>query len=135
MDSLAPKQQFLASLDRCTQSADFLTEFYEHFINSSQEVRIHFAGTNIEKQSQMLRRSLQLTAAATTGDATGLRELRARAESHDRDHLNVRPKLYELWRVSLIETARRFDDAWDHDVEDAWNRILGYVINHMTRHY
>ncbi len=135
MQLLSPKELFLNSLARCTESPEFLADFYRRFTSSSKEIEIRFVNPDFEKLQGMLLRSLQLTAAATTGDSEGLRELRARAESHDRDHLNIRPHLYDLWRTSLIETARDYDDEWDDDVEDAWNRILGHVINQMTRYY
>ena len=55
--------------------------------------------------------------------------------THDRRHLNIEPRLYDLWRASLIETSRQFDDQWDEDIEKAWYTVLEHVISYMVKHY
>jgi hypothetical protein len=44
----------------------------------------------------MLRRSLKLSAGATEGESAALAELKERAETHDRNHLDIKPELYDL---------------------------------------
>lgn len=44
----------------------------------------------------MLLRSLKLVAGATAGEPKSLREIRQRAETHDRYHLNIEPEHYDL---------------------------------------
>ncbi len=135
MSTLTPKEIFKSSLERCTQSSNFIPTFYDRFIASSPEVRSKFAHTDFAKQNKMLLRSLKLAAAATAGDPEGLREITERAKSHDRRNLNIKSHLYDLWRVALIDTARRFDKQWDTSTEAAWNTILGHVIHRMTKFY
>ena len=94
-----------------------------------------FRFTDFEVQNHMLLKSLKLTAMATDGNPSGLRELTERAKTHDRHHLNIEPALYDLWKVSVIETAKTFDAQWNREIEKAWHKILGYAINHMTRKY
>lgn len=65
----------------------------------------------------MLSRSLELAAGATSGDPESLREISARAETHDRYHLNVEPRLYDIWLETIIETARDYDANWSEVVE------------------
>ncbi len=130
-----PRTTFLSSLDRCKESASFIPAFYDHFLNSSDEVRQKFKNTDFEQQEHMLLRSLELTAMAVSGDPAGLRELRDRSETHDRHHLNIEPWFYELWLQSIIQTARDFDPQWTEDIENAWRTILGHVITHMVAHY
>ena len=69
------------------------------------------------------------------GEFKSLRELRERAETHDRNHLDIKPELYELWLDAMIKTAREYDNQWNDDIENAWHIILGHVINHMTKYY
>lgn len=134
-DPSAPKEVFIASLDRCTQSAGFVSAFYRRFMSTCDEVREKFAETDFEQQNKMLVRSLRLVAEAMAGSPQGMLELRSRAETHDRQHLNIRPGLYDLWLSSVIETAREFDDQWSLDIEDAWKRTLKYAIDFMVRRY
>lgn len=135
MDKSTPKEMFLESLNRCTLSSEFISMFYDRFVASSPEVRRKFAHTDFAKQNRMLLKSLKLAAAATAGDPEGLQEITARAESHDRHHLNIKAHLYELWRIALLETARRYDKQWDTATEAAWNTILGHVIHRMVKFY
>ena len=104
-DFPSPKDCFLESVNRCAGCAGFLPAFYHRFLSSSHEVREKFQDTDFEQQNRMLLRSLRLSAGATAGRPESLRELRDRAETHDRHHLNIEPRLYDLWLKSIIDTA------------------------------
>lgn len=135
MDEITPKDRFIQSLDRCSCQVEFIPRFYECFLASSDEIRDKFRFTDFAKQNQMLLRSLRLAADATSGMPESLREIRERAETHDRHHLNIEPHLYDIWLATVIETACEFDAEWNEQTREAWNTILGHVIKHMTRHY
>jgi hemoglobin-like flavoprotein len=135
MKDLTHKEQFLRSLNRCTEQPGFIPAFYERFLSTSDDIRERFRHTDFEQQHKMLLRSLQLAAGATVGEPASLRELGERAATHDRRHLNVTPGLYDIWLDTVIATARDFDDHWDASVEDAWRSILGYVISYMIKRY
>jgi hemoglobin-like flavoprotein len=135
MDELPPKDRFIQSLDRCSGNADFIPAFYDRFLSVSDEIRHKFRHTDFEQQNQMLLRSLSLAADATSGKPESLRELRERAETHDRHHLNIEPHLYSIWLDCVVETASEFDTEWNESTEEAWKAILGHVIKHMTKHY
>ena len=83
----------------------------------------------------MLLNSLRLIAGATAGESAALRELKERAKTHDRYHLNISPELYEFWRHAIMATAAEYDEQWDEAVEKAWRSILDHVIKHMVKHY
>ena len=104
-------------------------------MDSSATIRFRFRNTDFEHQKKMLLRSLQLSAAATDGEPEGLRELNERAASHDRVHLNIGPELYDLWLDAILQAASEFDPDWNDDIRAAWQRILGFVIRHMTSRY
>ncbi len=135
MTEAIPKNLFLQSLERCSEDEDFIASFYDNFLGASEEVREKFAETDFTRQNRMLLKSLRLCAGATAGDLAALRELRERAETHDRQHLNIRPELYDLWLDAIIKTAREYDELWSPDIEEAWNTILGHVIHHMIKYY
>ena len=109
--------------------------FYSRFFLTSQEVKEKFKRTDFGKQNGMLISSLKLVAAATEGEPAGLRELRARATTHDRFHLDIQPELYELWLKSVLDTAREYDGQWDATIEEAWTKTLRHAIDFMVKRY
>ncbi len=127
-----PKFFFMESLNRCIEKKDFFDLFYKKFMGSSEEIAAKFSKTNFKKQHVMLLRSLRLAADATEGIPSGLRELKERALTHNRDHLDIKPELYTLWLEAIIEAARKCDRDWDSDIEYAWRKTLGFVIEYMT---
>lgn len=135
MDERTPKELFLRSVRRCVATDSFIPAFYERFMGTSDEVKTKFRHTDFEQQNRMLRRSLEICAGAIAGEPEALREIDERATTHDRDHLNIEPRLYDIWLESIIRTACEFDDHWDDTIEAAWRSVLGHVINHMIRKY
>ncbi|QDT99573.1 globin [Gimesia aquarii] len=135
MEALTPKDQFLQSLDRCMEHEGFIPAFYDRFLSTSDEIRDKFRNTDFEQQNKMLLRSLRLAAGATAGDPESLRELRERARTHDRNHLNIESQHYDVWLESVIETVHEFDEEWSEAVENTWRTILGYVISYMVKRY
>ncbi len=69
------------------------------------------------------------------GDLHALAQLNARAESHNRRHLNIKPELYVLWKATLLATARQFDPDWTSYVRESWESILDSAIQYMTKRY
>lgn len=131
---LVRRRVFLESLARCGNGA-FVDRFYDRFLASSPEVRAKFASTDFARQRLMLLRSLELVAAAADGDADGVEELRARAETHSRSQLNIEPHLYDLWLESAIQSASAADPLWTAEVETAWRSILGAAVRHLSSRY
>lgn len=134
-EPVSHRDLFLASLDRCIESEEFVPAFYKRFLATSEDVEWKFRNTDFELQNKMLVRSLRLVAAATKGEREGLQELRERSETHDRHHLNIKPELYDVWRDAVIETAREYDWQWSVQIEEAWMKTLTYAINYMVHRY
>lgn len=135
MSEMTHKDRFLSSLERCSSNEKFIPTFYDRFLGTSEAIRAKFANTDFEKQNQMLLRSLKLAAGATSGDAKSLREIRERAESHNRKNLNIEPRFYDVWLESVIATASECDPVWNDEIGEAWETILGFVIKHMIKYY
>ncbi len=129
------KQLFLHSVTRCMEDHAFIPAFYEQLFDASDEIKTKFRFTDFEKQNAMLRRSLLLCAEATAGRTEALREVNERATTHDREHLDIEPHLYAVWIDNLIATASDFDLRWNADVEAAWRKTLGHVVQQMIRRY
>ena len=135
MSNTAIKDLFLASLERCAASEDFIPSFYQRFLSSSEEIQQKFSNTDFEHQNIMLLRSLRLSGSATSGDPKALEEIRERAETHDRYHLDIKPELYDYWLDAVLKTASETDPQWDSDIDHAWQSTLHHVINQMKKHY
>lgn len=132
---VTPKEQFVASLQRCSADNKFIPAFYQRFMASSEDIRVRFRFTSFERQNTLLLKSLELAAAAIDDDPQALADLKARSETHNRHHLNVKPEQYDLWLEALVATAAEFDDAWTPAVEKGWRTVLGFVIRRMIAAY
>ena len=130
-------EAFQASLKRCLATPDFLHDFYETFVASSEEVREKFKNTDFPRQTRVLADSLFIMAVASESkdDAIAWKELARLAERHSRSGLDIRPKLYEDWLECLIVAVRRHDPAFSVEVEDAWRRALAPGIEHLRAGY
>jgi hemoglobin-like flavoprotein len=128
---------FRTSLKRCLASRDFLHDFYEMFMASSEEVREKFRNTDFPRQARVLADSLFLMAVASDSrdDAIAWKELGRLAELHSRTGLDVQPELYDGWLECLIDAARRHDPAFSVEVEDAWRQALASGIEHLRSAY
>jgi hemoglobin-like flavoprotein len=131
----ALKDVFLQSLDRCGKSSGFLSDFYARFIGRSPTVRAKFAKIDLEKQAIKLFDSLRILGLAVSGQKEGLKELAARAETHNRQHLNITPDMYELWQEAMLISASEHDPEWSPEIEFAWEHTLEIVVNYMIKRY
>ena len=129
------RELFEQSLSRCSSDPKFMPRFYRYFLQDSDEIQEKFRYTNFDKQYRVLLESLELSAAATAGDAHALQEMKHLARRHDRNHLDIDQHHYELWLEAVIRAASEFDAQWDAEIEESWRSILGFVIQHMIRSY
>ncbi len=135
INEMIASELFIMSLERCTSKPCFIPDFYERFLASSKEIQKRFENTPFEHQNKMLLRSLSLSVKACNGESKALADLRDRARTHDRHHMNIKPEFYNLWLESLMISASKFDDEWCDTTERAWRKILGFVINRLKRQY
>lgn len=112
----------------------FFNDFYEQFISSSREVAEKFKNTNMEKQRKMLKASFyNMLSFSTEKEAPD--HLAHIAETHNRDHYDIRPELYDLWLECLIGTAMKHDSQFTDDVELAWRLVMAKGIVYMRFKY
>jgi PAS domain S-box-containing protein len=135
IEEASPKELFIQSLERCKKVEDFIPRFYQGFMASSPRIAERFRFTDFGRQNAMVLHSLELAADATVGKPQSIRELTERARSHDRNHLNIQPELYDYWLDELVATARDCDLEWTDQIEAAWRRILGHVTAFMKARY
>jgi hemoglobin-like flavoprotein len=125
---------FDASYERVVKAknteVDFFHRFYEHFTQSSQEIALMFANTDMEKQRAMLKKSFySLLVFYATGSVD--HTLAGIAQSHSNKGLNIRPGLYDQWLECLILTLKECDKDFDDEVELAWRLVMAGGITYM----
>lgn len=130
-------EAFRSSLKRCLAAPDFMKDFYDRFMASSDEVREKFRNTDFKVQTRVLADSLYMLAVAVQGDeeSPAWAEMARLAKRHDHTDLAVRPELYDLWLDGLIEAARRHDPQFSSDVEASWRTTLAQGIEYMRSRY
>ncbi|MBB3190338.1 globin [Halomonas cerina] len=125
---------FVRVLNREVNGQEFFEAFYERFIAASPEVAEKFRHTDMARQRLMLKKAFYHLL-AFYGSSNADYYLDQVAISHSRAHLDIRPGLYDLWLDALVETARRFDDEFNDDVELAWRLVMTPGIVYVTFHY
>ena len=128
---------FRASLKRCLAEANFLLDFYGTFMASSEEVREKFRHTDLKRQTEVLADSLWAMAVVVQGQpgSPARRNLERLAELHSRQHLGIRPGLYDQWLECLVASARRHDPRFSAEVEQAWRETLAVGIELLRSGY
>jgi len=128
---------FRASLKRCLGKADFLRQFYELFVASSPEVREKFRNTDFPRQTRILADSLYMMAVAAQleHDSAAWGEMERLARRHDRNDLDIRPGLYDLWLECLLKAASVYDSEFSPAIEAAWRETLRVGIQYLSSRY
>jgi hemoglobin-like flavoprotein len=117
-----------------TVGEPFFTDFYERFTSSSREVAEKFKNTNMEKQRTMLKASFyHMLSFSTAKEPPDY--LDHIAETHSRDHYDIRPELYDLWLECLISAAMKHDPEFTDDIELAWRLVMAKGIVYMKFRY
>jgi hemoglobin-like flavoprotein len=112
----------------------FFGDFYREFLASSPEVAEKFRNTDMKQQEKMLKGSFyNLLSFSTTNEVTDY--LASVAEKHDRNHRDIKPKLYDLWLECLISAVERHDAEFSDDVELAWRLVMAKGIVYMKFRY
>ncbi len=123
------------SFERCEVSGDFGKRFYEIFLDSSDEIALHFAETDFDEQRKLLRDSVTIMVSRDPRDPTMREALRRIGASHGRQGRAIPPLLYEYWLASLCDTVRELDPEWDEDLEKKWHVRMRAGMQVITANY
>jgi hemoglobin-like flavoprotein len=116
------------------ETSGFFDAFYSEFVNSSPEVATKFRGTDMVRQREMLRVSLDhMVYFAIDKEETS--EIARVAKVHSQAQTDIPEYLYELWLESLLKTVSKFDPQYSPVIESAWREALGPAIGYMQGHY
>ncbi len=101
----------------------FFTRFYEIFFAKSELVREKFRLTDMSQQLKVLQKGMyQLMSfylMRTDNDY-----LQSIALTHNRDHYDIHPELYELWLESLLQTVAELDPDYHEEIRLAWQIVM-----------
>ena len=125
------------SYGRCLTDPEFLYRFYQIFMDSHELIRLLFANTDFERQTQVLRNGLgmMIRYMEDPTDVVVVHGLKRIRTSHGQHHLNIHPHLYDYWLDSLIRAIRICDPACDHETEEAWRIALEPGIDFIRSGY
>lgn len=116
------------------ESGGFLDTFYQNFLASSPSVAAKFSATDMEKQREMLRMSLDhMVYFAIDREETS--EIARVAAAHSKRQADIPEHLYAVWLDSLLATVSQFDPEFDAEIDAAWREALAPAIEYMQRHY
>ena len=106
----------------------FFRRFYQRFFAASPRVPELFRQTDMNRQVQMLKKSLyQIVALYITDTMTD--HLREIAERHRT--LDIDAELYDVWLDCLVATVKEFDEQCDFTTELAWRLALTPATTYM----
>jgi len=125
-------EKFNISFERCVNNPLFIDQFYDIFLNSSDEIKPMFNDTNMETQKAMLATSMAYMTSSYKSDPTLLADI---AIKHNKNNLNIKPHLYAYWLDSLITAAKTTDSAFNLQTEQMWRDIMQPGINQMIESY
>lgn len=101
----------------------FFDLFYKNFFNSSPEIPSYFKNTDMERQKKIIIKAFYaLFSFYASEHAEDI--LEKIAVSHNSAHMNIEPRLYDLWLEAFIRTVKSSDAQCDNDTELSWRLVL-----------
>ena len=126
-------EQFHSSLERVLASSNFLDDFYDAFISSSEEIKEFFRQTEMAHLKRKLATTLRLvTMAADNSPGTDIYFQHLGRYHHD---IQVPEYLFKQWQEALIDSVRRSDALFSIRIEAAWRACLSIGIDKMLKAY
>lgn len=110
------------SYGRCCRKEQFFKDFYDFFMDSSDEIRQRFVNTDMAAQRHLLRNGIMQLILVARGMSD--RKLRALGESHNRDNFNINPAWYTLWLDSLMKAVDKHDPEYNTELDAQWREVL-----------
>jgi truncated hemoglobin YjbI len=110
------------------ESADrFFERFYDLFLEDPEVAEL-FASTDMQRQVQMLKKSLfQLVSFYVLNEPSA--ELRRLAEIHKA--VGVSPVMFDTWMQALLKTVEEFDPEFNELTELSWCWALAPAMTYM----
>lgn len=108
------------SYARCSKSEGFYDDFYDGFLESSDEIREHFADTSRAKQKVFAHNGVATILLFAMGSAKSVQRLEALVDKHGPQSMNIRPDLYPNWADALVSAVTKHDPEFSPELDQAW---------------
>jgi len=134
-NSLLPEelQLFEESLARAIECGNFLNDFYEHFIGSSNEISTIFQDVNMPALQDKLAKTLTLTTLANTDPERVDQHLQQIGKYHQ--GLSIPKVMYKAWADALICVLHACDPEFSTELERIWHKAIHVAICKMHEGY
>ena len=130
--STAEVDAAIASYARCRERGGFIEAFYERLWQRDHAIKQRFAGTDMERQHQVMREAINTLMMFAGGSSIARMALERLSRSHSPAGYDVSPEQYQLFAEALIETARSFDPRWQPQLETAWREALTPGLDYLA---
>lgn len=124
------------SYGRCLQSGQFISRFYEIFMDSHPDIRPVFTQTDMGRQRHALRRGISNAILYGGGNSLVQRVIEATAALHSRQgRAPIAPHLYRYWLDSLLQAVREHDPQVTPELEGRWRSSITPAIELFIQRY
>ena len=124
-----------ASYARIIGRRGFVERFYNVFLDSRPEIASLFKHTDFAAQEEQLKAAIHMAIQFPAGDKSACDALSRIRESHNRNHMQIKPEYYIHWLNSLVATIAEYDSEFDDELEGDWRRILQTSLNYIKEGY
>ena len=108
------------SYTRCSKSEGFYDDFYNGFLESSEEIREHFAETSRAKQKVFAHSGVSTILLFAMGSPKSKERLDTLVGKHGPQEMNIRPDLYPNWTEALVAAVTKHDPEFTPELDQAW---------------
>ncbi|MEZ6093518.1 MAG: hypothetical protein R3C03_04655 [Pirellulaceae bacterium] len=123
------------SFGSALSTGDLMEQFYKNFLHSDPAIAPMFVKTDMDKQKNLLRQSINLAIMFAAGHEIGHKAIDQIGFTHSKKNLNISPKLYPNWKASFIKTVSNADRKFSSEVERAWSEVLQMAIDRIVSVY
>jgi len=126
-------RSFSKSLERAISSRQFLSTFYENFIQSSEEIATFFVHVDMPELQDKLSKTLTLMLLANIEPERVDEHLKKLGQYHQ--ELSIPKYLYSAWRDSLIRALDSNDLEFSPELHTIWLKATNVAISKMHEGY
>lgn len=123
------------SYGRALANKGLMTSFYKKFMASNPAIARKFAGTDLEKQKEVLKMSLSMAILFPQDNVIAKHSMAKVRETHCQSKLNISPELYDNWLNSLVSVIEESDPEFTSELEQQWRDVLNHTINFIKEGY
>ena len=114
----------------------FIASFYDRLTAASDEIKKRFEHVNMKKQEDILAHAVVMSFLfVDPNHQIASKAIKNVRMSHNREHLNIEPHLYDTWLNCLIETVAECDPLADEELLAQWREVMSVAINHIKEGY